>query len=219
MNDEPVELAPARAAFSLAGLVGLGFDVGGGLVALLFVSRPAPMLMLFAGNAILPGVVSLATWRRGLRRVVVPIPHRAVVVASGFPTARLVGSVLATVTTLGLSIAGVVSPAVLGAGVGAEVGLLWSAWKIREFERADGRQVLRATHRRRGEPALYAAPSEPTAGRSFSARPTGRAPASRRGSASRRALRGRAPGSSSRRWRRSPPDGCRWGSAGRRNGC
>jgi len=32
---------------------------------------------------------------------------------------------------------------VLGAGVGAEVGLLWGARKIAELERHDGRRVLR----------------------------------------------------------------------------
>ena len=158
MRSERVVLAPARPSFSVAGWVGLAFDVGALLLALLFVPRPWAVLGLFALNAAMSSAIALVTWRRGLRRVVAPVPERAVVVPPRFTTARLVGSVLATATTLGLSAAGVVSPAVLGAGVGAEVGLLWSAMKIAEFERTDGRRILRATRRRPGEPALYAAP-------------------------------------------------------------
>ncbi len=158
MSSRPVELAPARPAFSVAGWVGLAFDVGALLLALVFVRRPWAVLGLFVVNAAISGAVAVVTWRRGLRRVVAPIPDRAVLVPPRLATARLVGSVLATATTLGLSLAGVVSPAVLGSGVGAEVGLLWSAMKIADFERTDGRRILRATRRRRGEPALYAAP-------------------------------------------------------------
>ena len=152
-----VELAPVRGAFYVAGWVGLAFDIGAVAVAVLLVRHPAPMLEWFAANVTLSGAISLATWRRGLRRVVAPIPHGAVVVPGTVLSARLIGSVLATTTTMTLALLGLVSPAVLGAGVGAEVGLLWSAWKVGEFEREDGRRVLRATHRRRGEPALYAA--------------------------------------------------------------
>jgi len=156
---EPVELAPARPSFSTAGWVGLAFDAGGVLVALVFVRHPASMLALFAANAAMSSAISLATWRRGLRRVVAPVPDRAVVVPARFASARLVASVVATATTLTLALAGLVSPAVLGAGVGAEVGLLWSARKISQFERQDGRRVLRATRRRWRQPALYAAPA------------------------------------------------------------
>lgn len=159
MTVERVELSPVRAVFSVAGWVGLAFDIGGVLVALTFVRRPLAMLGLFVVNSSLSGAISLATWRRGLRRVVVPIPHGAIVIPARFPTARLLASVLTTGTLLALSFHGFVSPAVLGAGVGAEVGLLWSARKISEFERDDGRRVLRSTRRRRGQPALYAAPA------------------------------------------------------------
>ena len=158
-GSEPVELAPARPAFSTAGWVGLAFDVGGVAVALLFLREPASMLALFVANAVMSSAISLISWRRGLRRVVAPVPDRAVVVPARFASARLVGSVLATGTTLALAMAGLVSPAVLGAGVGAEVGLLWSARKISQFEREDGRRVLRATRRRWRQPALYAAPA------------------------------------------------------------
>lgn len=157
MTPDRVELSPARPAFSLAGWVGLAFDLGAVMVALAFVSRSAAVLGLFVANALMSGAISLATWRRGLRRVVAPVPHGAVLVPGRYLTARLIGSVVATGTTLVLASTGVVSPAVLGAGVGAEVGLLWSAKKISEFERDDGRRVLRATRRRRGQPALYAA--------------------------------------------------------------
>lgn len=157
MNAVEVELAPARGAFSVAGWVGLAFDGAGLLGALFLVRRPMQLLGFFALNVALSGAISLATWRHGLRRVVAPIPHRAVVVPGRLLSARLVGSVVATTTTLALAYLGLLSPAVLGAGVGAEAGLLWSAWKISEFERDDGRRILRATHRRRGEPALYAA--------------------------------------------------------------
>jgi hypothetical protein len=154
-----VELSPAGRAFSVAGWAGLAFDTGGVLVALTFVRRPLAVLALFAANAALSAGISLATWRRGLRRVVAPVPSGAVVVPARFPTARLLGSVVTTVAMVALSAHGVVSPALLGAGVGAEVGLLWSARKIAEFERDDGRRVLRATRRRPGQPALYAAAS------------------------------------------------------------
>jgi len=157
MTGERVELAPARAAFSVAGRVGLVVDTIGVLVAVFLVRKPLPMLGWFAANVALSGAISLMTWRRGLRRVVAPVPPLALVVPGRFGNARLVGSLLATATTLTLAVLGLVSPAVLGAGVGAEVGLLWSAWKIREFERDDGRRILRAVHRRRGDPALYAA--------------------------------------------------------------
>jgi hypothetical protein len=157
MTGEPVELAPAHRAFSLAGWVGLAFDAAGLAVALFVVRRPVPMLGFFAVNGAVSAAISLVTWRRGLRRVVAPLPHRAVVVPGRFPGGRLAGSMFATATTLVLAGLGIVSPAVLGAGVGAEVGLLWSARKIGEFEREDGRRILRATRRRLGEPALYAA--------------------------------------------------------------
>lgn len=152
-----VELSPARPSFSVAGWVGLLFDVGSVLVAVALVRRPATMLGLFVLNAAVSAAIALATWRRGLRRVVAPVPGDAVVVPARFLTARLVGSVLGTGSTVALAVLGVVSPAVLGAGVGAEVGLLWSARKISQFERDDGRRVLRAVRRRPGQPALYAA--------------------------------------------------------------
>jgi pimeloyl-ACP methyl ester carboxylesterase len=156
MTAERVELAAVRAPFSVAGWVGLGVDAGAVVAALALARRPAPVLGLFLLNATVSAAISLATWRRGLRRVVAPVPVGAVVIPARFLSARLLGSVLATVAVLALSIHGVVSPGVLGAGVGAEVGLLWSARKIGEFERRDGRQVVRATRRRRGQPALYA---------------------------------------------------------------
>ncbi len=156
-SQAPVELAPARPAFSAAGWVGLLFDVGGVLVAVALVREPGAMLGLFVLNAAMSAVIALAVWRRGLRRVVAPVPQGAVVVPSRFLTARLVGSVVGTGTTLTLAVLGMVSPAVLGAGVGAEVGLLWSARKISQFEQTDGRRVLRAVRRRPGQPALYAA--------------------------------------------------------------
>lgn len=152
-----VELAPALPAFAVAAWVGLAFDGGGVLVALALVARPLPLLGFFALNATVSAAVSLAVWRRGLRRVVAPIPAGAVVGPPRRATARLVGSLMTTAVVLTLAARGVVSPAVLGAGVGAEVGLLWSARKIGAFERADGRRVLRATRRRPGQPALYAA--------------------------------------------------------------
>lgn len=156
MTAERVELTAVRVPFSVAGWVGLGLDAGAVLVALALVRRPVPVLGLFVLNATVSGAISLATWRRGLRRVAAPIPAGAVVIAPRVLSARLLGSVLATAAVLVLSIHGVVSPGVLGAGVGAEVGLLWSARKIGEFERRDGRRVVRATRRRRGQPALYA---------------------------------------------------------------
>ena len=101
MRSERVVLAPARPSFSVAGWVGLAFDVGALLLALLFVPRPWAVLGLFALNAAMSSAIALVTWRRGLRRVVAPVPERAVVVPPRFTTARLVGSVLATATTLG----------------------------------------------------------------------------------------------------------------------
>jgi hypothetical protein len=89
--------------------------------------------------------------------VVAPVPAGAVVVPGRVVSARLVGSILAAAITVALAVIGLVSPAVLGAGVGAEVGLLWRARKISQFEREDGRRVLRAVRRRWGQPALYAA--------------------------------------------------------------
>jgi len=156
MTTVRLELAAVRAPFSVAGWVGLGVDAGAVLAAAALVPRPVPVLGLFVLNAGVSGVASVAIWRRSLRRVVAPIPVGAVVIPSRFLSARLLGSVLATAAVLALSIRGVVSPGVLGAGVGAEVGLLWSARKIGEFERRDGRRVVRATRRRRGQPALYA---------------------------------------------------------------
>jgi hypothetical protein len=113
------------------------------------------MLGLLVLNAAVTGAVSLAVWRHGLRRDMAPIPHGAVVVPARFPSARLLGSIFTTGSVLALVIAGVVSPAVLGAGVGAEAGLLWGANKISAFERRDGRQVLRPLRRRLGQPAHY----------------------------------------------------------------
>jgi hypothetical protein len=154
---QKVELAPARAAFSAAGWVGLVFDVGAVAVAVAVLGGPVMTLGLLLANAVVSGALALAVWRRGLRRVVAPVPCNAVVVPGRFLSSRLVGSVLGTGSALTLVMLGVVSPAVLGAGVGAEVGLLWSARKIAQFERDDGRRVLRAVRRRPGQPALYAA--------------------------------------------------------------
>jgi hypothetical protein len=151
-----IELAPARASFSAAGWVGLVFDVGAIAAALALVRRPPAMLALLVANAMVSAAIAVATWRRGLRRVVAPVPPGAVVLPGRFVSTRLVGSIVGTATTLTLAVLGIVSPAVLGAGIGAEVGLLWSARKISQFERDDGRRVLRAVRRRPGQPALYA---------------------------------------------------------------
>lgn len=156
MTEPVIQLAPARASFSAAGWVGLVVDAGAIVAAVAVVSRPMTMLALVAANALVSAAIALATWRRGLRRVVAPVPPDAVVIPGRVVSARLVGSVVATAVTVTLVVLGVVSPAVLGAGVGAEVGLLWSARKISQFERDDGRRVLRAVRRRRGQPALYA---------------------------------------------------------------
>jgi hypothetical protein len=153
-----VHLAPARRALSAEGRVGLTLDAAAVLVALFVVDRPSTALALLVLNAAVSSAISIGTWRRSLRRVVTPVPDRAVLLPARWATGRLVGSALVTATTLALAVAGVVPPAVLGAGVGAKVGLLWSARKIAQFERQDRCRVLRVLRRRPGQPALYALP-------------------------------------------------------------
>jgi len=159
MDGQPLELSPARAAFSFAGWVGLLFDLGAMLAALAFVDRPGRAVTLFLLNTAVSAVVSLAMGRRTLRRVEKSMPEQAVVVRGRRATAQLVGSILTTAVVFALSILGVVSPAVLGAGAGAEIGRLWCARKVDEMERREGRQVVRAVRRRVGQPSLYTVPA------------------------------------------------------------
>jgi len=158
VDTQPLELSPARAAFSVAGRVGLLFDLSAMLAALSFVPRPGGALALFTFNTAVSGGISLAMWRRTLRRVEPSIPERAVVVCGRPATAQLVGSTLTTAVVFALSIVGVVSPAVLGAGAGAEIGRLWCARKIDDLERREGHQIVRALRRRPGQPSLYMVP-------------------------------------------------------------
>ena len=158
MSAPPVELSPARAALLLAGAVGLALDVGGFLVALALVDRPVPAFRLFVVNTVVSALVSIFIGRRALGSVGHRVPDRAVLVPVRLVSVQLVGSVVTALAVVGLSILGVLPAAALGAGAGAELGRLWSAWQMGALER-NGRQVLRPTRRRRGDPALYAVPA------------------------------------------------------------
>jgi hypothetical protein len=154
-----VQVSPARAALLLAGTVGLALNVAGFLLALVFVDRRIAAFGLSFVNTVVSAAVSIVIGRRALGRIAQRLPDRAVVVPARLVSVPFVGSVVTALAVVGLSILGVVPAAALGAGAGAELGRLWSAWQMGELERNAGRHVLRPTRRRRGEPVLYAVPA------------------------------------------------------------
>ncbi|HEV2125718.1 MAG TPA: hypothetical protein VGW38_23435 [Chloroflexota bacterium] len=76
-----------------------------------------------------------------------------------FPTRSIMIRVGLTVFIVALSVVGNLSPSVLGVGLGSSFGSLWGARKIAEFERDDGRRVVRKVGRvGSGDVILYASP-------------------------------------------------------------
>lgn len=154
--EPPVRLTPARASYFMAGVAGLAVDTVALAVVASLVSLTPGVLGLLAANAVVSALVSGAVARHTLRKVAAPAPEGAVLVERRLPVARLVGFALTAVALVALATSGALSPAALGAGVGAKVALLWSARLVGRAERHDGRQLLSAVRRRRGTPALYA---------------------------------------------------------------
>jgi len=73
----------------------------------------------------------------------VPAPPGAVVVPAPFPTRNVLASIGVTVLFVVQSMMGRFSASILGLGFGSSFGLFWSAWKVAQFERDDGRRILR----------------------------------------------------------------------------
>jgi hypothetical protein len=153
-----LELSPMRSTLAATGWFMLLSHGAGLLVTLPSDPRPAVTLGLFAANALLFGVLSLVGWRYALKRVVSPLPSGAVVVPERVATRRQVTSVLLGMVIVALAVTRVLTPAVLGIGFGGALGLLSGARKVKQFERDDGRQVLRKAGWRAGD--LYAAPQD-----------------------------------------------------------
>jgi len=152
-----IELSPVRPTLVAKGWLILISHAAALLIALPFVDRPVLTLIFFGANALAFGLLSLLTWRYVLKRVAVPPPVDAVIVAERFNTPRQAVSIVLSVGIVALAVTRLVSPALLGVGFGSAIGYLWGARKIRQFERDDGRQVLRRTGQRtKGEPYLYA---------------------------------------------------------------
>ena len=158
-GNERLELSPIRLELVAAGWFGLLSHGAGLLVSLPFVDRTTLTLALFGANVVLFGVLSLLAWRYALRRVVAPPPPQAVLVPERLASSRRVLPALATLAVIVAVVAGLLNPAILGIGFGGAIGLLWSARKVRRFERDDGRRVFRRVGRRSsGEPYLFAGP-------------------------------------------------------------
>ena len=158
-GDDRLELAPIRSELVAAGWFGLLSHGAGLLVSLPFVDRQTLTLALFGVNVVLFGVLCLLGWRYGLKRVVAPPPPQAVLVPERLAAPRRVVFALVTMAVVVAVVAGLLNPSILGIGFGGAIGLLWSARKVGQFERDDGRRVFRRVGRRSsGEPYLFAGP-------------------------------------------------------------
>ena len=156
---EHIQLAPVRESFQTVGLVsGLANAVG--FLLALPATEPKGLTVIFFGIFTLFGAaLSFAAHRHALRTVRAPPPLGGVKVPAQFPTRSIMIRVGVTVFIVALSVVGNFSASVLGVGLGSSFGSLWGARKIAEFERDDGRRVVRKV----GPPGggdfiLYASP-------------------------------------------------------------
>ncbi|MDQ6838522.1 MAG: hypothetical protein M3137_09395 [Actinomycetota bacterium] len=156
---EVVQLVPVRRRYLVVGWVSLSTHAPGFLVALPFAPRKVLALVLFGVLALLGACVTFAGNRYALKRVMVPPPPGAVVVPAPFPTLNVLATIGVTVLLVASSVMGRFSASILGIGFGSSFGLFWSAWKVAQFERDDGRRILREVGSwLDGASALYAGP-------------------------------------------------------------
>ncbi|MDQ6946707.1 MAG: hypothetical protein M3256_10670 [Actinomycetota bacterium] len=144
-----LELIPLRRGLLISASVEILTHVGGLAVTVPFYHRRSVTLVLGlgVGLAAATGLLSWLAWRTGLRRVVAPPPQEARIVSDAFPLRDVLWTLGWTSLLIVASLAHVLSPAFFGVGTGAGLAKLWSVRKIGEFERADGRRVLRRQRR------------------------------------------------------------------------
>jgi hypothetical protein len=159
IESERVHLVPVRSRYLALGSVGFLTYAVGFLVALPFARKVVLTLVLFGILTILGAAVSFAGYRKALKTVVVPPPPGAIIGPARFPTSSVLTIVGIAGAIVLASVVGTVGASVLGFGFGSSVPILWAARKVTQFERRDGRRILRTVGTRfRGEPGLYAGP-------------------------------------------------------------
>lgn len=158
-DPERIQLAPVRASFRTVGWVsGLAHAVG--FLIALSATEPKSLTLIFFGIFTLFGAaLSFAGHRHALRTVRAAPPVGGVIVPARFPARSIMIRVGLTVFIVALSVVGNLSASVLGVGLGSSFASLWGARKIAEFERDDGRRVVRKVGRvGSGDVILYASP-------------------------------------------------------------